>query len=256
MSPPIPILMYHQISPWGPSAFRKYVVSPRAFAAQIRWLALAGYQSVALETAVGPRTTLPRRPVIVTFDDGFRDCAEYAPPILQRWGFGAVFFLVAGHMGGTSRWLVQERGVELPLMDWPTARRLQADGFVCASHTLSHPRLAQLSVAACRRELHDSRARLEDELGREARHLAYPFGSFDDRVRAVAAEAGYRSACSVMIGLSTSTDDPLALRRVPVNGQDSLVDFAWRLRTARTAAEWLRGRLAAVRRGIGRAAPA
>src|SRR5205807_195968 len=111
--------------------------------------------------------------------------------------------------------------------------------FVCASHTLTHPRLATLSEAACRQELRHSRALLEHELGHPVRDLAYPFGSFDERVRASAREAGYRSACSERLGRSGPTDDPLALRRIRVRGEDSLLDFVWRLHTGSSAREWV-----------------
>src|SRR5438132_12612965 len=116
--------MYHQISAAPVPAFSKYVVTTRVFARHMHWLALAGYTSVGLEASVGPRTDLPRRPVIITFDDGYRECAQEAVPILCRWGFVGTFFLVAGLMGKTSRWLVGERGIEFALMDWSTARRL------------------------------------------------------------------------------------------------------------------------------------
>jgi peptidoglycan/xylan/chitin deacetylase (PgdA/CDA1 family) len=247
MSRAIPILMYHEVSQRAIPSFHKYVVTPSALTAQMRWLALAGYQSVGLEAAVGARQRLPRRPVIITFDDGYRDCAEYAPPILLRWGFGAMFFLVADLVGRTSRWLRVERGIELPLMDWATARNLEASGFACGSHTLTHPRLAEVSTARCQRELTDSRALLEDHLGHEVRDLAYPFGSVDARVRALAQDAGYRSACSVAIGLSPRGDDPLALRRVPVSGRDSLLDFIVRLHMGLSAVDWLRQRWPKVR---------
>lgn len=242
MSSPIPILMYHQVARRPLPAFRKYTVTPKAFAAQMRWLALARYVPITLDALLDHRDgrgSLPARAVIITFDDGFRDCADEAVPILQAHGFTAIFYLVAGLIGQTSRWLLAERGFELPLMDWPTARRLEAAGFQCGAHTLSHPRLAELSPAACRRELRDSRRLLEDQLGHEVRHLAYPFGSFDESVRASAAESGYRSACSVQIGLSNADDDPLALHRVPITGEDSLLDFICRLRTARTLREVL-----------------
>jgi peptidoglycan/xylan/chitin deacetylase (PgdA/CDA1 family) len=250
----IPILMYHQVSPDPIASFRKYVVSPGAFAAQMRWLALAGYRTVGLDAAIGPRLDLPRRPVIITFDDGYRDCAAYVRPVLLKWGFDAVFFLVAGLMGQTSRWLLAERGFELPLIDWATARGLEADGFTCASHSLSHPRLAEISDTECRRELAESRALLEEKLGHEVRDLAYPFGSVNARVRTLAGEIGYRSACSVSIGLSGADDDRLALHRVPVNGQEALIDFIWRLHTTLGRIEWLQERLrgALVRRAEGR----
>lgn len=249
----IPILMYHQVSPRSPAALRKYVVTPKAFAAQMKWLAVSKYVPITLDALLAHRShgrPLPSHPVIITFDDGFQDCAEYAVPILKARGFTAIFYLVAGLLGKTSRWLLAERGLELPLMEWATARRLGAAGFYCGSHTMSHPRLVHLSPSACRDELLKSRCLLEDHLGHEVRHLAYPFGSFNKTVRALAAETGYHSATSVRIGLSAPEDDFLALQRVPVTGQDSLLDFICRLRTAQTVAEWLHGKAHCVYRRL------
>lgn len=240
----IPILMYHQVTPHPLPAFRKYGVTPRAFAAQINWLTQAGYKSITLDALLAfrrRRTILPSRPVIITFDDGFQDCVDYAVPILQAHAFTATFYLVAGLMGKTSRWLVRERGIELPLMHWSTARRLAEAGFDCGAHTMSHPHLAELSPSACRDELLDARCRLADHLGQEVRHMAYPYGSFNDSVRRQVAETGYHSACSVRIGISAPDDDPLALHRVPVTGQDSLLDFISRLRTTAPLHGVLRG---------------
>jgi peptidoglycan/xylan/chitin deacetylase (PgdA/CDA1 family) len=245
LRPAIPILMYHQISPQASRAFRKYVVTVKAFAAQMNWLARAGYVPISLDTLIAYRSgrdALPVRPVVITFDDGFRDCAEHAVPILKARSFTATFYLVAGMVGETSRWLLAERGIEFQLMDWATARQLVAAGFNCGCHTMSHPRLADLSPALCHEELLRSRQLLEDNLGHEVTHLAYPFGSFNDSVRAVVAETGYRSACSVRIGLSASDDDPLALHRVPICGQDSLLDFICRLSTARSIREYMGSR--------------
>jgi peptidoglycan/xylan/chitin deacetylase (PgdA/CDA1 family) len=241
----IPILMYHQVTPRPHPALRKYAVTPRAFGAQMNWLTLTGYVPITLDRLLAHRSghcPLPSRPIVITFDDGFEDCVEHAVPILHARGFTAIFYLVAGLVGKTSGWLLPERGVELPLMDWTAARRLEAAGFQCGSHTMSHPRLADLSSEGCREELLESRRLLEDHLGHEVRHLAYPFGSFNEKVRALVAETGYHSACSVRIGLSPPEDDVLTLHRVPINGQDSLLDFISRLHTARTFGEFLRAK--------------
>lgn len=246
----IPILMYHQVTPSPPPSFRKYAVRPRMFAAQMRWLALARYTPIGLDALVewrAGRTDLPTRPAIITFDDGFQDCVDYAVPILRRHGFTAVFYLVAGLAGAVSYWL-ESRGLDLPIIDWPAARALAAEGFICGSHTLTHPHLSELTPEDCRTELRDSRALLEDGLGRPVRDLAYPFGSFSPVVRQIAAETGYRTACTTRIGRAGRDDDLLALRRVPVNGDETLLDFASRLRTARSYGE-LRG---AVAHGLGR----
>lgn len=242
----VPILMYHQVTPHPPRAFRRYAITPRVFAAQMTWLSLTGHRTIGLDVLLDhhvARRPLPPRSVIITFDDGFQDCVEHVGPVLSARGFTAIVYLVAGLVGQTTRWLRPELGIELPLMDWPAVRSLAAAGFQVGSHTMTHARLPTLTRSACRDELSVSRRLLEDCLGHEVVHLAYPFGAFDEHVRRMAADAGYRSACSTRPGLSAPDDDPLALHRVTVYGHDSLLDFACRLRTGRAARELLPVRL-------------
>jgi peptidoglycan/xylan/chitin deacetylase (PgdA/CDA1 family) len=237
---PVPVLMYHEISPTPHPAFRRYTVTPREFTRQMRWLAAFGYRAIDMDTLVRARsgqTSLPRHPVVITFDDGFQGCVDHAVPVLRAHQFTAVFYLISGLMGEASRWLRPELGMELPLMSWDTARALASDGFQCGAHTVSHPRLAGLDPSRCRAELVDARGRLEDELGRPVVHLAYPYGSFDQAVRAATAEAGYVTACSTRAGLSGPGDDLLALHRVGIYGHDSLLDFACRLGSGRALRE-------------------
>jgi peptidoglycan/xylan/chitin deacetylase (PgdA/CDA1 family) len=245
-SRPVPILMYHQVTPKPTAAFAKYTVTVKAFAAQMRWLAVARYTPLTIEALVAAwqgQRALPRRPVVITFDDGFRDCMEFAVPILQQHRFSAVFFLVAGLMGRTSRWMLHTSGVEFPLMDWAAARALESYGIECAAHSLTHPALADQPAAVSRAELVESRRLLEDRLGRQVRHLAYPFGSVSTGVRDLAAEAGYVAACTTEHGFAAEGNDRLLLPRVPVYGHDSLLDFVCRLRVGQTARQMLRSTL-------------
>jgi peptidoglycan/xylan/chitin deacetylase (PgdA/CDA1 family) len=159
--------------------------------------------------------------------------------VLASHGFSATFFLVAGLTGKGSAWLQPERGIELPLMSWDDARVLERAGHRCESHSVTHPRLAELSPPACRDELARSRALIEQELQHEVRCLAYPFGSYNEQVREFAAACGYEAACTVEQGLSASDDPLLALKRVPVLGSDSLFDFISRLSTAHTVGDRL-----------------
>lgn len=235
--PPVPILMYHQVSPEPPASFSDWVVPPDVFGRQMRWLAVSGYTPITLDALCSNRVdgaALPRRPVVITFDDGFRDCLHYAADVLQKFRFTATFFLVAGLVGQPSRWLLRECGLELPLAGWDQIRDLARCGFAFGAHSLTHPRLATLSEEAIRRELQQSRRIVEEALDRQVVHLAYPFGSVDDRVRRLAVETGYSTACTVEVGLSMADENRLALRRVPVMGSDSFADFACRIRTGLT----------------------
>jgi len=241
----VPILMYHEVSPEPHPSFRRYTVTERQFARQMRWLAGLGYQAIDMDDLARARLgegVLPRRPVVITFDDGFQGCVDHAAPVLRSHGFTAVFYLVAGMMGETSRWMLPEVGLALPLMSWDTARSLAAEGFQCGAHSVTHPRLAGLPGERCRAELADGRRRLEDELGHPVAHLAYPFGSYDAAVQSIAAEAGYVTACSTRPGLSGPGDELLALRRISVYGHDSLLDFIVRLWTGTTIRERFRKR--------------
>jgi peptidoglycan/xylan/chitin deacetylase (PgdA/CDA1 family) len=257
MSDSIPILMYHQVTARPCPGFEKYCVTPDAFGAQMDHLRRARYTTLTIEDLVRLRSGNPVaacRPIVITFDDGYQDCFEFAMPILQARGQTATFFLVAGLAGKSSEWLREERSIEFPLMDWEAARRLEAAGFHCGAHGFRHRRLTDLSRADCREELVSSRRMLEDQLGREVRDMAYPYGRYDQTVRDLTQEAGFRSACSVRIGLSPSNDDPFALRRIHVSGLDSMADFFCRLRTAQAVAPFLAGTLRGAWRKIQRTA--
>jgi peptidoglycan/xylan/chitin deacetylase (PgdA/CDA1 family) len=228
--------MYHHISARPIQGFSdKWTVTPGALAAQMRLLALAGYTPIDLDTLLSRRAygaRLPPRAVVITFDDGYQDSVNHAVPILTKLRFTATFYLVAGLMGQTSRWLEVTPARDLPLIDSRVAADLADAGFVCGAHGLTHRKLSELPAHECRMELVRSREILQQYLSRPVMHLAYPHGAYNAEVLGLAAEAGYRSACSVEIGLSTADDDVLALRRVPVLGRDTLLDFLCRLYTA------------------------
>lgn len=103
----------------------------------------------------------------------------------------------------------------------------------CEAHSVSHPRLALVSPEICREELVRGRAVLEDGLGHEVRHLAYPFGSFSPETRDIARGAGYVSACTTEEALASPANDLLTLPRVPVLGTEGMRAFTHRVRTSR-----------------------
>ena len=254
MTVSVPILVYHEVTPRPLPAFRKYSVTPGELAMQLRWLRRAGYETVSMDAVCDAwrgEGELPARAIAITFDDGLRDCLEHAVPALAAHGFTATFYIVAGLVGMTSQWLLAERGFEFPMADWATLRAAEDAGMWCESHTVSHPRLARLSPAACREELAMSRKLLEDGLGRTVRHLAYPFGSFSREVHDIAGEMGYTTACTVVEALASPRDDLLALPRVPVIGGEGMRNFESRLRTAQAAPGLLRATATAIARRIG-----
>jgi peptidoglycan/xylan/chitin deacetylase (PgdA/CDA1 family) len=230
--------MYHLVSDDVPGSFGGYTVTPAQFAGQVRALRRLGVTSISpedLRVAHLDGRPLPARAVVITFDDGFRDCLRHAAPVLHDAGLRATMYVVAGLLGKTSRWLQREGLDHLPLISSAEARELEQAGIECQSHSFSHPRLAELDTADITRELTSSRAVLEDELGHPVRDLAYPHGSYDDRVIAEAREAGYLSGCTTRPGKALPYDDVLAVPRVKVDGRGGSVDFLARVTTGRDA---------------------
>lgn len=151
--------------------------------------------------------------VLFTFDDGFASICVTALPDLQKHGWNAVIFLITDYTGKTDDWDARILGKRRPMMTWAQALRWSDAGFTFGSHTKSHADLTALSPRRLSVELVDSKARIENELGREVRYLSYPFGRHNERVREAVREAGYDAAFAV----SGQAGDRFAIPRVNVH---------------------------------------
>jgi peptidoglycan/xylan/chitin deacetylase (PgdA/CDA1 family) len=210
------ILMYHQVAePPAESRHRGNYVTPAQFADQLDGLLAWGYHSISVDHWLAYRAgrgTLPRRPLIVTFDDGYRSFLDTAWPMLRARGMGAVMAVVAGQIGGHNAWdadAPQER-----LLDRDEIRALRDEGVEFASHTVTHVPLARVAPGVAFDELRRSRDLLTDVLERPVSILAYPFANQSRAVRDLARRAGYRAAVRGKGRMNLRRTDPLALRRI------------------------------------------
>ncbi|HYL20704.1 MAG TPA: polysaccharide deacetylase family protein [Gemmatimonadales bacterium] len=227
----LPILLYHKIDdiPAGARYPQNYV-TPQQFDTQLAFLKRFGYRSISFANYLAYRhgtARLPRRAVIITFDDGYRSNCDIAFPILTRHGFTATIFLVAGRVGQTSGWDTED--VPEPLLDAGAIRAMQAEGIEFQSHTTTHPRLTRLPPWAALEELCSSRVQLAELLGRPVSVVAYPYGDYNDEVMRFARDAGYEAAAIVRRRINHDTTDLFALHRIPVKYLTSLGRFAWDL---------------------------
>ena len=123
-------------------------------------------------------------------------------------------------------------------MDWDALRALAERGVEVGGHTISHPHLPRLGDAELERELRESKERLESELARPCRYLAYPYGEWDARVATAAESAGYEAA----FALATRPGSRFAVPRVDLYRRDSLLRAALKISPARRALVAARGR--------------
>ena len=255
-----PILMFHHVEPEPldpPPLYPDSYLSRKDFAGFLDDLKAQGYHTVTLATAM--QGGMPRRSVVLTFDDGCRCFRDHAFPELQARGMTATLFVVSRELGGTNRWdrptgegAPGERAEEL--LGAGDLRRLAAAGIEIGSHGRHHRDLTACSDEELREELQGSRSDLEAVLDTPVRTFCYPYGHVDDRVRTAARESGYRAAVSIHAQPGVRPGDPWALPRMIINPGESR--FERRLKASGLYPLWSRlprlGVLAGLR-GRGRA---
>jgi peptidoglycan/xylan/chitin deacetylase (PgdA/CDA1 family) len=222
------ILMYHKIDELRPTArYPGNYVTPAQFARQMDALLMWGYRTIRfdrwLDYREGRATSLPDKPLIVTFDDGYTCFDRNAWPVLKERGMGATVFLVAGQVGGTNAWDRDE--MQEPLLGASRIRALQGEGVHFGSHSYSHPALARIPPERALDELTRSRDVLTGILGKAPDIIAYPYSNQSKTVRQLAETAGYRGAVRGKGRMNWRHTDPFGLRRIKPDLQTTVRDL-------------------------------
>lgn len=233
---PLRVLAWHSIADLaGDPVLEPYAVPVDRFRDQLRALRRAGYRPVGASEAVRfleGQGGLPRRPVLLTFDDAYEDLARAALPALEEHATPAVAFAVSGRLGGTNEWDRKIGARSLPLLDAGGLRELSERGIEIGAHSRTHPVLTRVPDGELDSEIAGSRADL-DRLGLPAPRLfAYPYGVEDERVRQATQRAGFTAAFTVDPGLVRPGDDPYRLRRIEVLRGDTGWRLLWKLARA------------------------
>ncbi|MEW6230700.1 MAG: polysaccharide deacetylase family protein [Chloroflexota bacterium] len=220
----VPILMYHRVGhvPAGSAdAIRKDLsVSPEAFESQMAYLADNGFHSVTLQDLLDyleRGRSLPPKPVILTFDDGYDTMYHRAWPVLKRHGLIGVFFVITDFVG---------KGEYL---SWKQIQEMAQTGMDFQSHTRNHRDLTKSSREQITWQLKGSREMLEAQLKRPVRFLSYPAGKYNQTVIDVTREQGYQAAVTIIYGAIHSALDRYEWQRLRIHGGDSLPTFVKKL---------------------------
>jgi peptidoglycan/xylan/chitin deacetylase (PgdA/CDA1 family) len=203
------VLEYHNIGvpPSGEHGHESLWVAEREFAWQCEWLAARGYGTLcAAKYEAGLVNGSPPKSYWLTFDDGRRNNYEVAFPLLVKHGLRGTFFVMADRLleGGAAHFSVAE------------AREMIAAGMSIGSHSCTHPHLARIPVEQMRREVFDSKAKLEDALQVPMHAFCYPYGNWNHAVVAAVEEAGYLMGVSTIRRNSNRAADRFCLSRAMV----------------------------------------
>lgn len=228
-------LLYHSVQDRPPGWIAPFTVSRRAFTAQLDAVVASGRVPVTARQVVAAARggrALPERPVLITFDDGFADFADFALPALRERGLPPALFVTTGMLAPAT-------ATVLPRADMLTlqqVRGLDAAGVEIGAHAHTHAQLDTLARTVLAAELAVPKRILEAALGHPVTTFAYPHGYSSRMVRDLTRQAGYEGAFAVREAFSSPLDDPYRLARLTVRAD-----------TTRDAFEaWLRGERAPV----------
>lgn len=211
----VPILMYHHVGPLLNPSATDLTVSPTDFEAQVQYFKNLGYQSVTLQQvydALENKAILSSKPIVFTFDDGYKDVFENAIPILQKYNYSGTFAIATDLLGRPSYAV------------WDDVIAAQKAGMEIVSHTQNHLDLTNpiYSAADLYREIFDSKILLEQKLGIPVDFFVYPYGRSNQKVVDLVQQAGYKMAFTTAYGQEMRANALLNEPRVRVHGQDGL----------------------------------
>jgi len=212
----IPIWCIHDV---GPNAKNALSVSTADLEKYLKWLSDQRYQTVTVRDVaafLNRQSELPQKPIVLSFDDNWKSALKVVQPMLSRYGFVGVAFVMTDDVGTGERKL-----------SWEDCQALAAAGWEIGSHTKTHEDLTRVARGKAPDSIHPmvedqirgSKAAIEIKAGMEATSLALPYGNYDTFVLETAKDAGYTAVVSIDKGVADEQSDPFLLpRRMVVNG--------------------------------------
>ena len=250
--PGIKILMYHRIvEDRFLSNNCRYCLHVNEFCRQLEILIQLGYTPVTFHDfhlfRIG-ELQLPKKPVIITFDDGYLDTYILACPMLVEFGMRAVVFVMGDRSLKTNQWDKYRKDIPVAsLMEDHHVQKLHARGFEIGAHALSHANLSHLPEEDAYYEIKTSKLILESLIGVSVQSFAYPLGSVNASIKKMIAKIGYQFACGVYSGPARFGEDLLEIRRIEIHNKMSQAEFLLRMKTPFEYIEWVKWKTKKIR---------
>ena len=221
----VPILMYHRIAVLAgdePAVTIDLTVDPGEFTLQMQWLQDNGYTSITqmqLYRALEEGKPLPDKPVMITFDDGYRGIATIAAPIMTRVEMVGTAYVITDRIANLKK-------TAPTWMTWSQLRTLEQRGWDIGSHTVAHTEIPSMTPEAGLKTLRASRFALEKHLAHPVQWFCYPAGSVDPASVELVKQAGYVLATTTKSGDVHSAADPLQLSRIRISNSTGVRGLA------------------------------
>lgn len=223
----IPVLMYHHfVEPGEETSWT--TITNEAFEEQMQYLKANGYNTITDQDLVDfyyGKKRLPKKPIHITIDDGYKSNYQWAYPILKKNDMKATIFIISSRI---------EDGNEhyIPRLTWEQLKEMSDEGVMSIqshTHNLHHKEtingeeisaaIADHSEEHYQKVIADfilSKEIIENKLGKEAVSLSYPYGHFDENTSLAVEEAGFKFAYTIKEDLNEFTTNPFELYRINV----------------------------------------
>ncbi|MGE4357865.1 MAG: polysaccharide deacetylase family protein [Candidatus Omnitrophota bacterium] len=211
----VPVLMYHSINYEEGLLY----VKPEVFQKHMEYLKRANFQVISLDEfleIMRANKKFPRRTVVITFDDGYRDNFTYAYPVLKKYNFPAVIFLVTGRIGRDERYL-----------NWDEVKKMAESKIIdFGGHTRNHIYLPSIKdEEELWGEIYLCKEDIEKNTGIVVKYFSYPVGGFTDRIKELVKKAGYSAGLTTNRGYDLrNLKDFYEINRISVRN-DNLLKF-------------------------------
>jgi len=204
----LPILIYHYVeyvTDERDTIRQSLNITPNIFEQQIKTLKDAGYTTITpsqIEKIEKGRLKI-EKPVILSFDDGYRDFYTDVFPILKKYNIKAVAYVNPGLLD------------KLNYMYWDEVKEIAKSGYVeIGAHSMSHRSLSSIDEKSAEWEVRESKAMLEKQLNIPVTSFAYPFGHFNNQTIEFVKSAGFTSAITTDEGTNEDTKEKFTLKRI------------------------------------------
>lgn len=227
----MPVIMYHRvIKDESEKGVHGTYVTVEQFEEQMKYLKKKGYETVTFKDLLNnrykQRFDKDKKWLMLTFDDGYKDNYENAFPILKKYQFKGIIYVLDGIE--YNKWDVDNPGnpeKRFTLMNQDELLEMQNYGIEFGGHTSTHPRLAELSTEQVKSEIINSKSNIEKTIGKELLSFAYPYGSLNEEVKRIPQEAGYKFAVATDSGSIVFSDDLFEIRRIGIFPTNNLFNF-------------------------------
>lgn len=193
----VPILIYHSVRPWKKESKQQdmFDITPELFEKELQYIRDNGYTTVRMDDladAINGTKELPKKPIAINFDDGWRNQYQFAYPLLQKYGMVATFYIYTNPIAHNKPHFVT----------WEMVKEMDKAGHEIGNHTWTHPYLTKiLEPKILDKEIIWSKKIIEEKLEHSIKSIAYPFGYYNARVIAETEKAGFTNGRGVFAGV-------------------------------------------------------